>query len=162
MREILDTSINLELRIADIYKIHYDLFEEDKEFWWKLVIEEESHAALLRSGKEHYLPANSFPEKILSPSINRLLMSDKLTEEYMGKLKLGLVSREIALNTAYHFENMVGELNFQIFMIKNTDEKLERIFQVLNQDSVDHAQRILNYMSRNGIPVLESEEVFSY
>ena len=80
----------------------------------------------------------------------------------MGKLKLGLVSREIALNTAYHFENMVGELNFQIFMIKNTDEKLERIFQVLNQDSVDHAQRILNYMSRNGIPVLESEEVFSY
>ena len=45
MREILDTSINLELRIADIYKIHYDLFEEDKEFWWKLVIEEESHAS---------------------------------------------------------------------------------------------------------------------
>jgi len=147
--------------MADIYKLHYDLYKQDKDFWWKLVMEEEAHAALLRSGKEHFLPANSFPEKILSSSFTKLMISNKLADEYIHRLKQQAPPREVAFSTAYHFENMVGELNFQSFMIKQADTKLEKIFQKLNQDSKDHARRILDYMIANGIKVLETEALLS-
>ncbi len=154
--ELLKASIKLELQIADIYKLYYDLFPDDQEFWWRLVIEEEGHAALLRSGKEHYLPANSFPEKILSPSISKVLNANNMVNDYIVKIKTDPPSREEAFSTAYYLEHSVGELSYQAFMEKLPETKLESIFQKLNVDSKNHADRVFDYMKNHDIRLVDT------
>ena len=159
IKNLLELSIGLELRMADIYKLYCDYFPEDRNFWWTLVIEEESHAALLRSGKEHYLPVDSFPETLISASLSALESSEKILRKYMEKIRDEKPDRHEAFSAAYHFENMVGELNYQLFMEKKPASKLESVFQTLNHDSEGHTDRILNHMNEKGIKLLMPEEV---
>ncbi|MEA3487197.1 MAG: hypothetical protein U9R20_06020 [Thermodesulfobacteriota bacterium] len=65
---LIEESINLELNIADLYFLFHELFPEDADFWWRLVLEEKNHAALIRSGKKYFEPVNKFPRNLLHHS----------------------------------------------------------------------------------------------
>lgn len=62
-----------------------------------------------------------------------------------------------AFNIALNIENSAGEIHFEKFMNKETELKIDHIFQQLNKDDKDHANRISSYMNRNSIP-LQSEK----
>jgi len=149
---LIDESIQLELNVADLYLLFLKLFPEDSDFWWKLVLEEKNHAALIRSGKEYFEPLNKFPYDLLADSLQKVKDTNSRLKSMINKLESVSPLRQEAFNIAFEIENSAGELHFQNFMNKETNLKIDDIFKRLNKDDKDHALRISSYMEKHGIP----------
>jgi hypothetical protein len=149
--QLIDEAIELENNVSDIYQLFALTYKEDKDFWWKIVIEEKNHAALLRSGKESYIPANLFPQNILPETINEITAVNKKLRNFIENYQQSKPTRNQTFNIAYHLENSAGEIHYQKFMEKDPETKIEHVFMQLNQDDKDHAQRIDEYMKKNNI-----------
>ncbi len=154
---IIDASIDLELNIGKLYELYCELFPEHKEFWWKIALEEENHAALIRSVKEHFRPMGETPEALFLTESCALddiqKVSNSITnliENYRKKTP----TIEEAFSFAYNLEKSAAELHFQEFMNKdNADlEPIEQVFQSLNQADKNHALRISRYIKEHNIP----------
>jgi hypothetical protein len=148
---LIDESIKLELLVADLYLLFQKLFPRDADFWWKLVLEEKGHAALIRSGKEIFEPLGKFPHGLLPPVLQQLIEINSRLDSLIKQYKTTPPTREEAFNLAFATENSAGEMHFQEFMEKNLDSDVDRIFKQLNKDDKDHAARIKSYMERQGI-----------
>lgn len=70
--DILNESIKLELNVAELYMLFYEIFPEDSNFWWDLSLEEKNHASLLRSGLDFIKSSEMFPREFLAPAIDKL------------------------------------------------------------------------------------------
>jgi ferritin len=153
---LAEESINLELNVSEIYYLFHSFFPDDENFWWKLIQEEKDHAALIRGGIEEFEPIGEFPHVILSNSLQDLKETNKKLRSLLKQFKNIPPSRELAFNTALEIEASAGELHFQHFMDKETNSKIDELFQFLNREDKDHAKRIRSYMKDNDISV-ESE-----
>lgn len=151
LTQLAEEAIRLELNIARLYLLFHDICPEDIEFWRTLVIEENNHAALIRSGIEFFVEAGFFPVEILPPSILELHQANQkllsLIEQYDNKPP----SREEAFKIALETERSAGEIHFQRMMTKSADSRVVELFQKLNLDDKDHAKRIQAYMVAQGI-----------
>ena len=156
LQKMIDESIKLELNVADIYLFFKENFEQDEAFWWKLVVEEEHHAALIRSGKMYFDPVDQFPQELLTTTLEELTKTNKVCISYLEKFRQKTPTREEAFNLALVFEGSAGEIHFQNFMIKHSDSEINKIFQQLNGDDVNHFKRIRAYMLENDIRVANS------
>ncbi len=148
---LIDESIRLELHVADLYSLFEKLFLEDAAFWWRLVLEEKNHAALIRSGKEHFEPFGKFPHDLLAPVLQELKDTNSRLETLIKKYKEASPSREEAFNVALMIEKSAGEMHFQEFINKKDNSTIRKIFMRLNNDDKDHAKRISFYMESHGI-----------
>jgi rubrerythrin len=144
--QIIDESIQLELNVSNVYKIFASLFSEHRNFWWRLVIEEKNHAALLKSLQECFVPVKMVPVCLLCPDLKMLKDTNDKIEMLVKEYKVDPPSLKKAFDTAYNLEQSAGEIHYQTFMQKLTNQRVEKIFQELNGDDKDHAQRILSYM----------------
>ena len=149
---LIKESINLELNVAELYLAFYNLFPEDAAFWWKLTLEEENHAALLRTGKELYLPRNKFPRDLVHILLQDLIDKNKELNSLIEEYENNPPSREEAFNIALRIENSAYELHYQRFMDKEPSSRMEEIFQQLNQDDKNHVEKISAYMKHHNIP----------
>ena len=150
---LIDESIKLELNVADLYMLFLKLFPADADFWWKLVLEEKNHAALIRSGKEYFEPLNKFPHDLLANSLQKVKDTNSSLKSMIKKLESVSPLRQEAFNIAFEIENSASELHFQKFMNKKeANLKIDDIFKRLNKDDKDHALRISSYMEKHGIP----------
>ena len=149
---LIKESINLELNVAELYLAFYHLFPQDAAFWWKLTVEEEHHAALLRSGEELYLPRNKFPRNLLHGLLQDLIDKNKELTSLIEEYERNPPSREEAFNIALSIENSAYELHYQRFMDKEPSSSMEVIFQQLNRDDKNHAEKISIYMKQHNIP----------
>lgn len=154
---IIDESIQLELNVSELYRIFHAAFPEDADFWWKLCLEEENHAALIRSIKETFLPVGKFPEAIFCNSLENLKKHNTKLRSLIRKFRDNAPSREDALNIALEVEQSAGELHYQEFIEKKEKSRIEQIFEELNRDDKDHAKRIRSYMDDNGIECQKRE-----
>jgi hypothetical protein len=145
--QIVDESIQLELNVSDLYKLFSYTFQEHRDFWWRLVIEEKNHAALLKSVKECFAPIGMVPIGLLFPDLKLLKDTNNKIEMLVAKYKLDPPSRKEAFDTAYQLEQSAGEMHYQTFMERKGVDKVEKIFRELNGDDRDHAQRIHLQMS---------------
>ena len=68
-------------------------------------------------------------------------------------------SREEAFNTALRVEKSAGEIHFQRAMAKEADSDIMELFQQLNKDDMDHADRIRAYMQQQGIQIEKTSSV---
>ena len=59
--QLANEAMRLEYNVSKLYMIFRDAYPEDAEFWWKLVIEESNHAALIKSGLDYFMPEGYFP-----------------------------------------------------------------------------------------------------
>ncbi|MDP6925187.1 MAG: hypothetical protein R2568_08465 [Candidatus Scalindua sp.] len=143
----------LELNVSELYKIFSEAFSEHAGFWWKLVLEEKNHAALIRSGKDHYEPVNKFPTDLISSKLSVLEDTNAkiilLIKEYASNTP----SEEEAFNIALELEQSGGEIHYQTFMEKGKAETISRVFEKLNGDDKDHANRICTYMNNHDINI---------
>ena len=155
---LIDESINLELNVSDIYSLFHKLFPDDAEFWWKLLLEEKNHAALIQSGKEYFEPINKFPHNLLHHSLQNLKDTNSKLRALIKKFEKTPPSREKAFNIAFKIENSAGELHFQEFMDEETNSTTDNIFKELNKDDKDHAMRIRCYAEQHGISVKSENE----
>ena len=154
---LIKESINLELNVAQLYLLFYHSYPEDSAFWWKLTVEEEHHAALLRSGKELYLPRNKFPRDLLHGLLQDLINKNRELTSLIEEYERNPPSREEAFNVALGIENSAYELHFQRFMDKKPSSRMEEIFQELNRNDKNHSEKISSYMQQKNIR-LESRE----
>ena len=154
---LIEESINLELNVSKIYTHFYKLFPDDAAFWWKLVVEEKNHAALIRSGKEYFEPLRKFPHDLLAPLLQILKDANSRLDSLIKKYEETPPSREEAFNIALKIEESAGELHFQKFMDKEANSTTDNIFKELNKGDKDHAMRICRYMEEHGISVQTNE-----
>ena len=154
---LIEESINLELNVSKIYTHFYKLFPDDAAFWWKLVVEEKNHAALIRSGKEYFEPLRKFPHDLLAPLLKILKDANSRLDSLIKKYAETPPSREEAFNIALKIEESAGELHSQKFMDKEANSTTDNIFKELNKDDKDHAMRIRCYMEEHSISVQSNE-----
>lgn len=155
---IIEESINLELNVSVLYSLFYKLFPDDAEFWWKLVLEEKNHAALIRSGKEYFEPINKFPHGLIPHNLQNLKDTNSKLLSIIKNFKNTPPSREEAFNIALKIENSAGELHFQNFMDEEANSTTDKIFKELNKDDKEHAMRIRSYMEQHGISIESDNE----
>ena len=151
LTQLAEEAIRVEQHISDLYMIFFETFPDDAEFWWKLVLEEKNHAALIRSGLEYFLPADRFPVEMLPPMLDGLRETNRRLAGIVEGFRKKPPSREEAFNTALRVEKSAGEVHFQRAMAKEADSDIMRIFQQLNKDDMDHTDRIQSYMQQKGI-----------
>ena len=157
LRQLIDEAIKLELNVADIYTSFHNRFPEDADFWKKIAIEEKNHAALLENGKRHFLDAGMFPSELVCNSLAALINTNTELKTILRHEKGDdPPSRTAALNLALKLEELAGEIHFQHAMQQavNPSEAIT-IFQSLNEDDKDHADRIRKYMHQNGVEIIQ-------
>ncbi len=152
---IIDESIQLELNVAALYTVFHDKLPKHQAFWWKLVLEEQNHAALIKSGKLYFEPLSQFPENLLAPKLEQLKETNNQIAAWTESYRLTHPSAEIAFNLALYLEQSAGEIHFQEFMEREPCNNLERTFRQLNNFDQDHAKRLRQYMEEHGIPIKE-------
>ena len=150
---LFDEAIKLELNAAELYTIFNETFKEDSDFWWRLILEEKSHASLLESGKNNFAPRGFFPFELLSAPLEELTAANRDVEKLIGRYRKSPPTREEAFNVALLFEKFAGEVHFQKFMEQDSDSKLTDMFKHLNRDDKDHEKRIISYMEKNRIRI---------
>jgi hypothetical protein len=78
-KRMLEESVQLELNFGKLYSIFADLFSEDCGFWWRLGIEENNHASLLRSGII-FLESEVFPDDWPFANMGAIYQSSRVKE----------------------------------------------------------------------------------
>jgi len=151
LAKLLDEAIRLELLVADLYALFNEKFPEDGPFWWKLSLEEMNHAALLKSGRDHFLPVGQFPLELASSTIDILSGQNRDLVDLLDRYRHHPPSRAEAFLLAHGLETSAAELHFQHAMEKHPQTPAMQIFRSLNSEDLDHAQRILEYMKGHGI-----------
>jgi hypothetical protein len=114
-------------------------------------LEEKGHAALLKSGRDSFMPFNKFPDELISNSLTDIKKSVESIREKLKEIRKNPISREEAFELAIEIEQTSGEIHYQEFMANTQDESLISLFQKLNGGDKDHSERILKYMNENGI-----------
>ena len=153
--QLANEAMRLEYNVSKLYMIFRNAYPEDGDFWWKLVIEENNHAGLIKSGIESFLPKDLFPSEILATELNELQEVNRELISFLHKYETFPPTRETAFNLALKIERSAGEIHFQNAMTKDTDSKALKLFQKLNQDDKDHEKKILVYMKEQGIQETE-------
>ena len=151
--QILLESEALELNVGRVYLLFKELFPEHADFWWRLAIEEENHAAIIKSGRQYFAPVGKFPREIVCQSLEALKQANASILEKIKSISLDPIDLPKAFNLALSLEKSAGEIQMHTFMNKVTDTKTEAAFQKLASDCQEHFQRIVQYMKANGIPV---------
>jgi hypothetical protein len=146
----LDEAVQNELNVSELYKMFYEYYPEDYNFWWTLSIEEQKHASLLNSGKEfHKIGDVDF--EMSESDIKVLFELNKGFQTIVEDFQTN-PSRRYAFDIALGIENTVMERHYESFMTTHKkNDQISKILQKLNHDDVDHMNRIKQYMSENNI-----------
>ncbi len=110
--KLLDESIEIELNVSKLYILYSNIFSEDKDFWWKIALEEQNHAALLKSGKK-YLKFGILPEEAVYHDLKKLLESNSKIKSLIEDYEKRPPSMEEAYRAALRLEESASELWFQ-------------------------------------------------
>ena len=151
LSKLIDELVKVELNVAIIYMFFCDTFPEDSDFWWKLGLEEENHANLIKSGKGTSVLTLEFPVELLAPSVEMLYETNNKLISMLKEYRKKPPAREKAFSIALDIEELAGERHFQLAMEKPNTSTIMEIFHKLNKDDKDHADRIRTYMSDKGI-----------
>lgn len=150
LMDLVNKAMELEFNIGKLYIKFRDICPEDAEFWWKLVIEKNNHAVLIRSGADFFMETGLFPAEILPSFLSDLQEANNKLASLLEQYDKNPPSREDAFNIALETERLVGEIHFPRMMTKPADSRT-KLFQKLNEDDKDHIERIQAYMTAKGI-----------
>ena len=151
LKQLANEAIQLELNVAQLYKLFSDAFPQDRSFWWQLAMEEGNHAALIKSGVDYFMDQGLFPQEMLIDNLDVLRAINaeltELIEQYNNKRP----SRQIAFAAALKLECSAAEAHYQNMMTCKDGPKMLELFRNLNGEDKDHAERIRTYMNEKGI-----------
>ncbi|MFC1489666.1 rubrerythrin family protein [Candidatus Latescibacterota bacterium] len=153
LEKIMDESILLELKISELYKVFNQAFPEDAYFWWQLSGEEEEHAALIRDTVKINIETFDVLAGMFSPTLKKLKDANEKITGLIKEFSEQPPARESALNLALEIEHTSGEIHFQKFMTKKTDDLIIQLYQKLNKSDSNHFLRIKEYMTEHNIPI---------
>ena len=148
---LIEEAIKLELYVSELYLVFYRKFPDDAEFWWQLAIEEQNHAALLKTVRQMNHTHLKIPEDIVPASLAELADSNKMLQDAIEEFEAH-PDRTRAFQVAFKIEHSAGELHYDSFMKYATESRLTTVFRKLNGDDINHAGRIQQYMINHNIP----------
>lgn len=148
---LIEEAIKLELYISDLYMLFYRKFPEDEKFWWQLAIEEQNHAALLKTVRQMGHAQLNVPVDIIPANLNELAESNKILLEAIAEFE-AQPDRNRAFQFAFKMEQAAGELHYENFMRFATESRLTAVFRKLNGEDINHAERLRKYMTDYNIP----------
>ena len=149
--QLINESIKLEAKVADLYMLFSEAFPEDCALWYQLHMEEKNHASIIQSAREAWLSGKEFPLEILFPNVDELVALNTKVGALLEEYNENPPSRENAFNVALDLEKSAGEVHFQDAMDKSPSSTLMEVFQLLIGDEKKHASRIRKYMRDKGI-----------
>jgi rubrerythrin len=141
---LINEAIQLELNVARLYLLFHKLLPEDATFWWALVIEEENHAAILRTIEQMETSQVEIPDGIMPNGLTELQKANRMILKAMEDFERQ-PDRAYAFQLAYKIEMSAGESHYNNFMNNAAESRIVEIFRTLNRDDLDHAQRIQEY-----------------
>lgn len=150
LSELLERSIDLELSVSSLYGVYSRLFDDDRDFWWNLSLEEKNHAALLKSARI-YLSINRLPDEALLNDIEAIRSSIELVDGTINKYKSAPPSMDDAYVFAKRLEDMASELHLQKIVSVNSDDRILKIFHELGKGDANHALRIKSLLLDKGM-----------
>lgn len=149
--EIFETLILLEQKVAQLYLQFHHGYKEDSNFWWNIVLEEENHAAMIKTLKKISQSTGMFPEYLLDTNLSEVKEFINKIDEFLFEFESSKVTRETAFRFAYNIENSASEFHYQKYAESHSDSKIKDLFDKLNAADKNHAQRILEYAKENQI-----------
>jgi len=151
---LIEEAIKLELNVSELYMLFYRKLPEDSQFWWQLAIEEQNHAALLKTVRQMNKSDLQIPREILPAGQKELVQANHKLEQAIVEFETH-PDRTSAFQFAFEVENSAGELHYDSFMKFGAESRLTTVFRKLNGDDVSHADRIRQYMIEHQIPEAE-------
>ena len=150
LSDLLERSIDMEMTVSDLYGLYSQLFDEDRDFWWVLCLEEKNHAALLKSARI-YLNIDRLPQEAL---INDFNVLDKSVSAVSAKLE-EYRNNPPTMNDAYAFarfvEDSAAEIHMQKVVSSQSDDRILKIFHELGRGDANHSERINGLIQKRGI-----------
>ncbi len=146
-KELLETSIELELLVSDLYSLYNEIFPEDSDFWWDLSFEEKNHASLLESMRT-CLEKGILPEDAIFKNIKTMNDVKSQIRTLISKYKKLTPSYEDAYYEAVKLESSASELHHHLMMTRESDCDIIKIFQSLDDADEDHAKRISDLITQ--------------
>lgn len=138
----LDISIALELAVAQLYERVSATFEQHRDFFWRLYIEEQNHAALLKSLRETFAHVNVTATGLLDPDLLELQTTVDAIRTFTARLSVDPPPIGAIVRFALSLERGAGEEHYQHYMSVDPATPPHQIFQRLNGDDKDHASRL--------------------
>ena len=142
-------AIKIEENVSNLYMIFHKSFAKDADFWWTLMIEEQNHAALIKSGINSFAKVGAFPKEILSNSLQELVDANKKLGSLIEEYRKQPPSRSKAFQVAIEVEKSAGEIHLLRAMESPAKSEAMELFQELNGKDKDHIERIQSYMNKN-------------
>ncbi len=143
---LVEEATRLELLVSDLYALFHECQPADAAFWWTLSLEEKNHAALLKSGRDHFLPLGLFPVELIPSVLETLTARNNELEAAIARFRATPPSRQEALRYALALEESAAELHFQQALEEQGQSTVMDIFRTLNGEDHDHAERIRRYL----------------
>ncbi len=144
IKKLIQEAIDIENNMAKIYEYFYNEYDEDKDFWWQLHIEEQNHASLIKSSFQ-FLEMGVFDFQLVKFNLEELKEFNYKISEHLKLLKEKKHTKKEAYTIAYQLENTAYEHHYQLLMKKESHSKILQVFQKLNNDDLDHGRRIKNF-----------------
>ena len=154
--KLIDEAIDHELVISELYLHFHQTFTEDRDFWWKIALEEKNHASILINIKALSKTVNHLPESLIPDNPAFYQMEKDKILAAISNIDKNL-TRETAFQLAYDTEISSGEEHYRLFVENQSEPNVFKVFQQLSNQDNDHASRILEYAQENGIRIRHKE-----
>lgn len=146
---LLDEAIRHELTVSALYFQFCQAYPEDSDFWWKLSVEEQGHAGLLKAGRTLFGVA--FGREVLPARTEEIAESNRKLEELLEQIEHQPPSREDAFRIALRIETSTDALIYEHALQPEEDSVGSEIPQRIARDDLFHEERIRRHMRAQGI-----------
>jgi hypothetical protein len=137
MVEIYKTLSRVELAAAAYYNECASKFPKDREFWEKLVHEEENHAlSIVEMYRKLMRKTHLFVRGTL-PTLDQVEHFIQETEASRKDLREGRMNESAALATAQNIENTIIENKLDI-IVKSSDSEFNRLVHDIIRETHEH------------------------
>lgn len=147
MKAILQTCIDVEERVGEIYRLlvkHPDANEELREIWQEMADDEMRHASRIRLVAERFEVAGVLTCNLTSESVQELM--DRAGEILLD-VQEGRLSLEEAIYTSVELEDT--SLNAHLgFAASGNQPDLQTMFKALAEADREHTRRLKSYLNR--------------
>lgn len=150
--KLIDEATEHELAISELYLHFHRLFPDDRDFWWTMALEEKNHASILINIIALSKIVKKLPKSIIPGNPNIFKKEKERVASMVNTLDAN-ITREMAFQMAYDTEISSGEEHYRLFVENQSEPNVFKVFQQLSNQDNDHASRILEYASLNGIRI---------
>ncbi|MFO7807580.1 MAG: hypothetical protein R6V40_04145 [Candidatus Moraniibacteriota bacterium] len=143
-KSILDIFEENEKMVGRLYKIYAEKFPHKKDFWLRLVQEENDHAQEVQNMRKN-CKDEDFSESVFHRTVVHQVM--EFVEEGIEKARRGGMSYKEAVETALRVEQSVLEKKcFELFITSNSTVK--EALSKMEKETKEHLERLKKEYSK--------------